>query len=388
MSSRSRFKEKYLIRDRFVTNALTVWRLPAAAKIMINLLQLISNNYNFNAVMNLILNQTDWKELCQQTLQPQPYNLVLDDFEELWGIPKTLGAGFSRRMELSPGVWLQFLDCEYQRDFALKTPDHDHLIQFMILLSGSYCNDIYPTFSKARSYFSGSGISPAYIEEFQTGQRIVSVNVEIEPKVLESALFAYGQFSSTLHKQLFKGSELKASFYPTVTPLMRSLAYQLWNPPYRGAVKRIYLQGKVFELLALYLDLISADPEQAKSAPRLKPKTIAALHEAKDILTMQFEHPPSLPTLSKQVGISQRSLQRGFPALFETTVMGYLKQQRLNRASILLRENKYSVAEVANLVGYGNIGHFSVAFKRRFGITPSQCLGGKKADIEQANGRY
>ena len=229
--------------------------------------------------------------------------------------------------------------------------------------------------------FSGSGISPGYIEKFQAGQRIVSVNVEVEPQVL-SGLFADGQCSSSLHKQLFK-SDWKASFYPKVTPLMRSLAYQLWNPPYRGAVKRIYLQGKVLELLALYLDLLSADPQPIKSTPRLKPKTIAALHYARDILTQQFEHPPSLPKLAKQVGISQRSLQRGFPALFETTVIGYLKQQRLDRAEKLLRERKHSVAEVAILVGYGNIGHFSVAFKGQFGITPSQCLAGQKADFEK-----
>ncbi|MEM6611553.1 MAG: helix-turn-helix transcriptional regulator, partial [Cyanobacteria bacterium P01_C01_bin.72] len=64
-------------------------------------------------------------------------------------------------------------------------------------------------------------------------------------------------------------------------------------------------------------------------------------------------------------------------------VVGYIAQQRLDRAERLLRERKHSVAEVAILVGYGNIGHFSVAFKRRFGITPSQCLVGSKADFEK-----
>ena len=62
--------------------------------------------------------------------------------------------------------------------------------------------------------------------------------------------------------------------------------------------------------------------------------------------------------------------------------MGYLTQQRLDRAEMLLREGKHTIAEIAFLVGYGNIGHFSVAFKRRFGITPSQCLKGMKAHFE------
>lgn len=55
--------------------------------------------------MTLILNQSDWNELCQQAPKPQVGNLVLDDFEELIAVPESLGRGYNRAMELSPGVW-------------------------------------------------------------------------------------------------------------------------------------------------------------------------------------------------------------------------------------------------------------------------------------------
>jgi AraC-like DNA-binding protein len=326
--------------------------------------------------MSLILSQADWRELHQQSPQPQPNNMVLDDFETLAAIPEFLGRGYSREAELLPGVSLNFFDGQYDRNFKLKTPVHEHPFQMMILLSGySYC-DVYPTFNEVRSYFSGSGISPAYVNEYQTNQYIVKVNVEIEPEVLQSH-FLNMQFPLALQKQLYKGSDWKFSFYPTVTPGMRSLAHQMWNAPYRGAVKRMYLQAKVFELLALYLDLILIDSQSTKSPLKLKPKTVNALHQAKDILTEQFEHPPSLPQLAQQVGVSQRTLQKGFPLLFNTTVVGHIAQQRLDHAAMLLREGKYSVAEVATKVGYNNMGYFSVAFKGRFGITPTQCMAGK-----------
>ncbi|WNZ27348.1 helix-turn-helix transcriptional regulator [Leptolyngbya sp. NK1-12] len=82
--------------------------------------------------------------------------------------------------------------------------------------------------------------------------------------------------------------------------------------------------------------------------------------------------------LAQQVGISERALQRGFRAVFQTTVQGHLKQQWLKQAERLLRQGNYTVAEAANLVGYGHLGHFAAAFKRQFGITPSQCLAGYK----------
>ena len=333
--------------------------------------------------MSLIFYPEDWHKLVQQTSQLQSKNLALDDFEKLWSVPEIVGTGFSREIKLSPGIELQFSECEYHQSFCLKIPTHDHPIQFMILLSGSYYSDIYPTFNKARSYFSGSGISPQYVEKFQAGQRIVSVNVEIATNILDSYWFPDNHSHANLREQLCKGKDWKLAFSPTVTSKMRLLAHQLWNAPYRGTAKQMYLQGKVFELLALHFDLMSVDQQPIDSSSKLKPKTIASLYHAKDILTQQSEHPPSLPQLAQKVGVSQRTLQRGFPSLFNTTVVGYIAQQRLDRAEMLLREGRYSVAEVALLVGYGNFGHFSVAFKNRFGITPSKCLAGKKADFEQ-----
>ncbi|MEH2256321.1 hypothetical protein [Nostoc sp.] len=36
------------------------------------------------------------------------------------------------------------------------------------------------------------------------------------------------------------------------------------------------------------------------------------------------------------------------------------------------------MTQIANLVGYAQQGHFAIAFKRKFSITPSECLSGKK----------
>ncbi|QYO64496.1 hypothetical protein [Leptolyngbya sp. 7M] len=108
--------------------------------------------------MTLILTQSDWEELCQQT-SILPDNLVLDDFEEFMGVPEPIGHGYSRGMELSPGLWLSFLDREFHQDWILKTPIHDHSIQIGVFLSGLlYFDEVYPNLGGRCSYFSGSGI--------------------------------------------------------------------------------------------------------------------------------------------------------------------------------------------------------------------------------------
>ncbi|MBF2016335.1 MAG: helix-turn-helix transcriptional regulator [Rivularia sp. T60_A2020_040] len=330
--------------------------------------------------MTLILSQSDLDELHQQAPQPQVQNLVLDSFERLEGVPEILGRGYNRSMNLSPGMWLNFSDCQYHQDLMLKKTEHDHPIQFTIFLSGMvYFDDVHPNLGGTNSYFSGSGISPAYIEKYRAGERLTCVNVEIEPELLDSFLQEEGQYSSDIQKLLFKGEDYKASFYPKVTPAMRSLAQELWHPPYRGAAKRMYLQGKVFELIAMHLDLIAADQQPIHTTPGLKPDTITRIYHAQEILTTQLENPPSLCELAQQVGVSVRTLQRGFTLLFNTTVVSYLTQQRLQKAEMLLRQGNYQVSEVANIVGYSHLSRFAAAFKRQYGITPSQCLAGKKA---------
>lgn len=327
--------------------------------------------------MTLILNQSDCDDLDEQAPITCPGELIVDEYEELSGVPEYLGRGYTRWLELSPGLELKLTDCEYHQDWGLKVSEHEHRLQITLFPVGGIDSTIHPTLGEGRAYFSGSGISPGYIENHSSG-RLRCVNVEIEPDWMELLFFAGSQHRSDLVKQLFRGEEWKTAFYPQMTGKVRSLAYQLWNAPYRGAAKRLYLQAKVIELLAMYLDLISEEPTQNSSLPRLKPQTLARLHQAKEILTTQFIQPPSLTELAQQVGLSVRTLQRGFKTLFHTTIVGYVNQRRLERAEQLLRQGNDTVAEVAMQVGYGHLGHFATAFKERFGITPSQCKPGDR----------
>lgn len=327
--------------------------------------------------MTLILNRNNWIELRQQTPEPQPDGWIIDDFEEFLGVPAHLGYGFNCFMELSPGITLNLGDREFRQDWMLKTPMHDHPIQILVFLLGFvYFDDVHPNLGGMCGYFSGSGVSPAYVEKHRGRQRQRFVDIEIEPHVLKSFLADDPNQHADNLKLLLKEDEWKVSFYPTITSEIRSLAQQLWNAPYRGITKRLYLQAKVFELLALHLNLISADQAQLCLPCKLRPDTIARLHYAKEILATRLKHPPLLSDLAKQVGVSDRTLQRGFRELFGTTVFKHLHNLRMDQAAQLLRNQEMQVSEVAYAVGYCHLGHFAKAFKRKFGMTPKECKQG------------
>ncbi|NJR52825.1 MAG: helix-turn-helix transcriptional regulator [Leptolyngbyaceae cyanobacterium CSU_1_3] len=303
---------------------------------------------------------------------------MVDDFEELAGVPAFLGRGYSREMDLLPGVWLCFSEFEASQNFSVKAPVHDHPIRISIFPSGVlYFDEVHPNLGDGRSYFSGSGISPTTAGMHRAGERLTCVNIEIDPDLFHSSLLTEQQREDDALKQLFKVEEWKTSFYPVVTPQMQAIAQQMWDTPYRGVLKQVYLQAKVIELLVIYLDLI-ADSQKSIRVPGLKPDTIARLYHAREILNHHLDNPPGMMELAREIGVSHSSLLRGFKQLFDTTAIGYLTQQRLHRAEQLLRQGNYTVTQAAELVGYGHLGHFTAMFKRQFGITPSECLAGKK----------
>ncbi|QHU98682.1 helix-turn-helix transcriptional regulator [Synechocystis sp. CACIAM 05] len=323
--------------------------------------------------MTLLLSESDYDELCQIPFDPEYYTTTpVDSFETIRWLPACLGHGRTRCLELSPGVWLDLINKEFTQPWALKVPVHEHLVQFTVLLSGTVdYEETYPTLETKKGYVSGSGFSPGYVARYGQLGYLEGINVHLEPQILEQ--FLVGQ-SLSLGQALLKKDEWKMAWFPAITVEMRTVAQQMLQCPFHGVTRRFFLQAKVFELFALQLHSIMADQNSSPFSGTLKPKTIEKIYEARARLVAQLESPPSVLELAQQVGLCDRTLRRGFRELFGTSVIGYLTQQRLHQAKDLLSQGNYTVAEVANNVGYSHLGHFSAAFRKQFGVSPKQWM--------------
>lgn len=239
-------------------------------------------------------------------------------------------------------------------------------------------SDTHGQVNRENMVISGGGVQRK-IEVFnRKSQRMVGIDITMPPHLLK--IFFPGSDGEIAPELSFlaKENDWQTLIYPKTTPAIQGVVQQIIDCPYQGIAKRMYLQAKILELITLQLAPFLAKEAGLRSSPRLKAATIARIHRAREILLLQLENPPSLLELAQLVGLSQSTLKRGFQTLFGTSVFGYLTDQRMIWAEQLLRQNNSTVAEVANLVGYSHLGHFASAFKRRFGITPSQCLTGKK----------
>ncbi|MCC5603296.1 helix-turn-helix transcriptional regulator [Nostoc favosum] len=327
--------------------------------------------------MTITLTIKDYDELLKTSKENTTCYSALEPCEYIDEMPKRLGRGYYREMEVYPELSLIIFDKEYHHDLVLKIPVSNHPLQFGALALGMY-TDTYGQVGGGHTFISGSGVQHKHDSSYRHSQRILGVDIIMPPELLRT--FFPGKDGEMLPqlKFLAKESDWQTLLYPKTNAAIQSVVLQIINCPYQGTAKRMYLQGKVIELMALQLAPFLADNTQSQLPPRLKRETIAKIHHAKEILQARLENPPLLSELAQQLGVSESTLQRGFQMQFGTTVFGYLTNQRMEQAHQLLQNRNFTVAEVANIVGYAHLGHFAAAFKRKFGMTPRECFLGKK----------
>lgn len=142
----------------------------------------------------------------------------------------------------------------------------------------------------------------------------------------------------------------------------------------KGVRQKVFIESKFLQLLLCIEDEISNQKEDcsnckflARSEERLK------LENALTILTNSINQTVTIPKLARQVGMNECYLKKGFKELYGQTIFMYLQEQRMQRAKLLLKEEK-SVTEVAAEVGYSSISSFSSAFKKNVGILPTEYV--------------
>ncbi len=86
----------------------------------------------------------------------------------------------------------------------------------------------------------------------------------------------------------------------------------------------------------------------------------------------------SVDWLADQLAMTRKTLYRKVNSLIQLPPTDLIRQYRLRRAADLLRAG-HTVAETADLVGFGTPSHFSVVFREFYGQTPTEFVASKPA---------
>ena len=95
------------------------------------------------------------------------------------------------------------------------------------------------------------------------------------------------------------------------------------------------------------------------------------VHRALELIRLNADALISVEELSRRLKVSRRLLELRFKKSLGHTVKGEMMRLRLERAKDLLVRTNDSLETIASLCGFTAQSHFSTAFRRRFGVTPS-----------------
>ena len=80
----------------------------------------------------------------------------------------------------------------------------------------------------------------------------------------------------------------------------------------------------------------------------------------------------TLQKLSARLGLSARQTERFLRVTYGKTFLQKITESKMSAANILLLDSDKSITDIAYNLGYSSVEHFSHAYKRHYGLTPSK----------------
>lgn len=293
--------------------------------------------------------------------------------EKVFGVEALTGLS---TIAVVPGVSVDVLKMEEGDDVTIGFESSKGNIEFNFVLSGqAQASSRWKNSTHCLTMKSGETLTFCSQEgrgtfSLKRNEQVRMLGIKIALPVLESLV---PEETANMLPQLLVANHLKSKTKSRMAPLQKVAAIQLLNCSVNEAAAQLFLQGKVFEILAYEIDALMerfVGQRAVEKSAALMPADVERIRHAREILKAQMADPPRLQELATQVGLNITKLKKGFRFVFDKTPYECLRCDRMQRAHALLCERNHNVSEVAWEVGYVNVGHFSVAFQNSFGVKP------------------
>ena len=129
------------------------------------------------------------------------------------------------------------------------------------------------------------------------------------------------------------------------------------------ALTPLMTQGLILEMLA------AARRLRVRRARDSRPRWLSSI---RDYINDNLSEALDLKRLSDIAGVHQTTLCRLFKRQYDRSIGDYIRELRISRSILELEDNNKSLAEIAVAAGYYDQSHFTNAFKRHTGMTPSE----------------
>lgn len=148
--------------------------------------------------------------------------------------------------------------------------------------------------------------------------------------------------------------------------------------PFDARILQLTIGNLVESRLQLRAQLSSFDTVGGNLPDTASELDLKLMAEMKDIIEAHIDDNDfTIDTLAYALRVSRTTLYNKVKGLTGNTPSDLIRVYRIGKAKALLRERRYPVAEVAEMVGFSDQKYFREVFKKAVGMTPSEYAKAK-----------
>lgn len=224
-----------------------------------------------------------------------------------------------------------------------------------------------PPRGEPRAFIVNRAEPDVFSRKIRTGTRIRKLLITVTPEWLDAGGLSSVSGPNSLHWLL---NEHLSSFAFIPSPRLQSLVEHIIDPPAMPeAVRNLYLESRAIDVVAEMIASAVPDHDDQTILGRIERLNLDA---ALEFIDANPEQVLSIEEIARHVGISASSLQRLFKKGRGCSVFDHVRQRRMEKALKALQTSSIPIAQAAHIAGYSSPANFATAFRKMFGVVPSQ----------------
>lgn len=178
------------------------------------------------------------------------------------------------------------------------------------------------------------------------------------------------------------GGEQLSNYISLKSPL---LLYEMMDREYRRLFHEILsnttgrqfesmiMQNRVSLIMERFFTRLHKSIENETGTPRISAAELKRIKDAEGLLLKDFsQKPPSIAQLSRIAAMSPSKLKILFKEVYGMPINQYYQRHRMNKAKAMMLSKKYTIREIASLLGFNSVTSLNKSLVRTFEQAPAE----------------
>lgn len=294
-------------------------------------------------------------------------------------LPQNLGNGYFRVMELPNKMETLLMDLKLRDDFWFNRGRTEK--EYYVFV----CEEINNTgevvidldgdqFTSSERYMSGMHLF-SFLSDLRQfapkGSTLRGFRVIISPEWLASYL-RIEKMEDVLQRYLQLKTariHMKEMDQDDIQMLHDILSYQ---PEMANVDEKPFIQNRIMMILERFFSWMYEEMTRNPRLYKIANEDIERIREVELFLIKDLSKAPGIDELARSAAMSATRLKTLFRQVYGIPPYEYFQQHRMIRAKQLLRDTSLSIQDIGRMLGYSNMSNFTLAFRKVFGVNPSE----------------